>query len=193
MASKREKAPAKRMRKIALVICEGETEESYVNLLKKWYKSPIRIVPRIEGNKITQSMIDCRIRELKISPWDKVQAFLMYDMDVPAVNEKLLKFKANLLLSNPCFELWLLLHTKEQTNAISTDTLIKELKKSASVWRSYAKSTFSETQQAFLKSNTGIAIERAKKLKELQNPSTQIYKLIEMLINLHKDNSSPAE
>ena len=124
MASKREKAPAKRMRKIALVICEGETEESYVNLLKKWYKSPIRI---------------------------------------------------------------------EQTNAISTDTLIKELKKSASVWRSYAKSTFSETQQAFLKDNTGSAIERAKKLKELQNPSTQIFKLIEMLINLHKDNSSPAE
>ena len=87
MASKREKAPSKRMRRIALVICEGETEENYIYLLKKWYKSPIRIVSHIEGTKITQSLIDNRTRELKISPWDKVQSFLMYDMDVPAVNE----------------------------------------------------------------------------------------------------------
>lgn len=34
MASKREKAPDRRMRKIALVICEGETEVRYINLLK---------------------------------------------------------------------------------------------------------------------------------------------------------------
>lgn len=43
MASKREKAPYKRMRKIALVICEGETEVEYLNLIRKWYKSPVRI------------------------------------------------------------------------------------------------------------------------------------------------------
>ena len=37
MASKREKNAPMRMRKIILVICEGETEQSYVNLLKRWY------------------------------------------------------------------------------------------------------------------------------------------------------------
>lgn len=35
------------MRKIALVICEGETEENYLNLIKKWYKSPVRIISHI--------------------------------------------------------------------------------------------------------------------------------------------------
>lgn len=181
MASKREKAPSKRMRRIALVICEGKTEESYINLLKKWYKSPIRIVSHMEGTKITQSLIDNRTRELKISPWDKVQSFLMYDMDVPAVNEKLLKCKANLLLSNPCFELWLLLHIEEQKNAISSAALIKKLKKSSSIWKSYAKSTFSEPQQSFLKDNTDMAVGRAKKLEDFKNPSTGIYKLVELL------------
>lgn len=190
MASKREKGPSKRMRKVALVICEGETEESYIYLLKKWYKSPIRIVSRIEGAKITQSLIDCRVRELKISTWDKVQTFLMYDMDVPEVNEKLLKCKSELLLSNPCFEIWLLLHAKEQKASINTDALIKELKKSASVWKNYTKSTFTETQQAFLKSNTGTAIERAKQLEEFQNPSTTIYKLIEVLNNHPKQQTA---
>lgn len=58
MASRREKSPNKRMRKIALVICEGETEVGYLNLIKKWYKSPVRIVSHIEGTRITQALVD---------------------------------------------------------------------------------------------------------------------------------------
>ena len=181
MASKREPSPSMRMRKIALVICEGETEERYINLLKKWYKSPIRIVSHIEGTKITQSLVDNRTRELKLSKYDKVHTFLMYDMDVPSINEKLLACKAEMLLSNPCFEIWILLHAKDQKSAISTDALIKELKKSATVWRSFSKTNFTDTQEAFLKSNIDTATARAKNLKELQNPSTGVYKLIELL------------
>ena len=189
MASKREPSPSMRMRKIALVICEGETEERYINLLKKWYKSPIRIVSHIEGTKITQSLVDNRTRELKLSKYDKVHTFLMYDMDVPSINEKLLACKAEMLLSNPCFEIWLLLHAKDQKTAITTDALIKELKKSATVWKSYTKSDFTNTQEAFLKSNTDLATARAKELKELQNPSTGVYKLIELL----KDDESKTD
>ena len=181
MASKREPAPSLRMRKIALVICEGETEVCYINLLKTWYKSPIRIVSHIEGTKITPSLVEKRTKELKISQWDKVHTFLMYDMDVQAINQKLQKCKAEMLLSNPCFEIWLLLHAKDQKTAIETDSLIKELKKSAPVWMNYSKSAFTDTQKAFLNNNTDVAVSRAKKLHEFQNPSTGIYKLIEML------------
>lgn len=88
MVSKREKAPDKRMRRIALVICEGETEENYLNLIRKWYKSPVRIVSRIEGTRITQALVDKHERGLKISDKDKVDTFLMYDMDVSAINKK---------------------------------------------------------------------------------------------------------
>lgn len=181
MASKREPSPSLRMRKIALVICEGETEVCYINLLKTWYKSPIRIVSHIEGTKITPSLVEKRTKELKISQWDKVHTFLMYDMDVQAINEKLQKCKAKMLLSNPCFEIWLLLHAKDQKAAIETDALIKELKKSAPVWKNYSKSAFTDTQKAFLNSNKDIAVARAKELHEFLNPSTGIYKLIELL------------
>lgn len=125
MASKREPSPSMHMRKVALVICEGETEVCYINLLKKWYKSPIRIVSHIEGTKITPLIVERRTKELKISQWDKVNTFLMYDMDVQSINEKLQKCKAELLLSNPCFEIWLLLHVKEQKSTISSEALIK--------------------------------------------------------------------
>lgn len=74
--------------------------------MKKWYKFPVRIVSRIEGTKITQALVDKHERGLKISAKDKVDTFLMYDMDVPAINEKLMVCKAELLLSNPCFEIW---------------------------------------------------------------------------------------
>ena len=181
MASKREPSPSLRMRKIALVICEGETEVCYINLLKSWYKSPIRIISHIEGTKITPSLVEKRTKELKISQWDKVHTFLMYDMDVQAINEKLRKCKAEMLLSNPCFEIWLLLHAKDQKAAIETDALVKELKKSAPVWKNYSKSAFTDTQKSFLNDKTDVAVERAKKLQEFQNPSTGIYKLIEML------------
>ena len=174
------------MRRIALVICEGQTEENYINLLKKWYKSPIRIISHVDGSKITRSLVDNRTKELKISPWDKVHTFLMYDMDVQTVNEKVLACKAIMLLSNPCFEIWPLLHVKDQKTPITTDVLIKELRRSASVWKKYTKSSFSQTQQIFLKSNTNIAVERAKALKEFQNPSTSIYKLIELIDNGRK-------
>ena len=181
MASKREPSPSLRMRKIALVICEGETEVCYINLLKSWYKSPIRIISHIEGTKNPPSLVEKRTKELKISQWDKVHTFLMYDMDVQAINEKLHKCKAEMLLSNPCFEIWLLLHAKDQKAAIEMDALIKELKKSAPVWKNYSKSAFTDTQKAFLNDNTDVAVARAKKLQEFQNPSTGIYKLIEML------------
>ena len=78
-------------------------------------------------------------------------------------------------------EIWLLLHAKDQKAAVETDALIKELKKSAPVWKNYTKSAFTDTQKSFLNNNTDIAVTRAKKLREFQNPSTGIYKLIEML------------
>lgn len=181
MASKREKAPDKRMRRIVLVICEGETEENYINLMKKWYKFPVRIVSRIEGTKITQALVDKHERGLKISAKDKVDTFLMYDMDVPAINEKLMVCKAELLLSNPCFEIWLLLHAREQKSALSSEAVLRELKKSASVWNSYSKSVYTDTQKTFLREHLNDAVDRAKALKDFQNPSSRIYRLLEIL------------
>ena len=102
-------------------------------------------------------------------------------MDVHTINEKLMKCKAEMLLSNPCFEIWLLLHVKDRKTSIETDALIKELKNSAPLWKNYSKSAFTDTQKAFLNSNTNEAVARARDLREFQNPSTGIYKLIEML------------
>lgn len=181
MASRREKAPVRKMRRLALVICEGETEANYINIIRKWYKSPVKIISHVEGAKITQALVDKRTKELKISLQDKVSTFLMYDMDVPATTTKVMACNAELLLSNPCFELWLLLHAKNQMSAISTQAVLAELKRSSSVWKNYAKASYTDTQKSFLKAHLDEAIVRAKALKEFQNPSSEVYKILEFL------------
>ena len=181
MVNKRERTPKRQMKRIALVICEGDTEAEYVNLLRRWHKSPIKIISHIEGAKITQTLIDKRAADLKISSSDKVDTFLMYDMDVPAVTAKLMKSKAELLLSNPCFEIWFLLHSKDQRTALGSDSAVKELKKSSHVWNNYKKGTLSETQKIFLNEHLRDAIDRAKCLRDFNNPSSRVYKLLEFL------------
>ena len=74
-----------------------------------------------------------------------------------------------------------MLHAAEQKSEINSDEVVKELRKSALVWKDYKKSQFTKEQFTFLQSTTNIAINRAKKLHEFQNPSTSIYKLIELL------------
>jgi hypothetical protein len=78
-----------------------------------------------------------------------------------------------------------LLHSKDHRTAISTDEVIRELKKSDAVWRSYEKGDFTITQKQVLWNNRLEAVKRAKLLKNLNNPSSGIYILIEKLEKLH--------
>lgn len=98
MAKQRTPSPSRTMKRVFLVFCEGETEETYLDYLKQTYRSPIRIVPKVEGGSISQRLIDATKRELKISKTDKILVFLMYDMDVPAINGKLNDCRAYKLL-----------------------------------------------------------------------------------------------
>ena len=65
MATQRTASPSRTMKPVFLIFCEGETEEAYLDYLKQAYRSPIRIVPKIEGDSISQRLIDVRKKELK--------------------------------------------------------------------------------------------------------------------------------
>ena len=64
---------------------------------------------------------------------------------------------------------------------IEFGAVLKELKKSASVWNSYNKSVYTDTQKTFLREHLKDAVDRAKALKDFQNPSSRIYRLLEIL------------
>ena len=56
------------MRPQFLVLCEGETEEAYINFLKQRYRLPIKIVPKIIGSNISQRLINQYKKELSTNP-----------------------------------------------------------------------------------------------------------------------------
>lgn len=179
MAGKRKVQQYRKMKPIFIVFCEGETEENYLDFLRRTYRSPIKIIPKTEGSNISKKLIDKRVKEVRIAPNEEIKTFLMYDLDVKSVNDKLFECSAVQLFSNPCIEFWFLLHIKDYKSQISTNICITELKRSSPLWQQYDKSILSDPQKNHLWINKPAAIVRAKCLKELNNPSSSVYKLLE--------------
>lgn len=159
------------------VFCEGETEESYINHLKAKYRLPIEIDSKIAGNRITAKYIE-HYKQDKFN-LKKDKTYLVYDLDVPEMLNKLLAIKnATLLSSNPCFELWYLLHCQEQNVGLSSSECIYKL---SAHLPDYAKGKFGYKIKSKIDDKQQKACHRAKKLTIHQNPSSQIYRLIEDL------------
>ncbi len=159
------------------VFCEGETEIAYVKFLRSLYRVPIQVIPKKSKSNISEDYIERSKNEYVRTGQDRV--FLMYDLDVDGLLEHLLKIpNAELLVSNPCIELWFLLHYQEQKVEITSEKCIQKLHK---VTKGYRKGGLSEEEKKVLAENRELAVDRAKKQAEYHNPSTTVFKLLEKL------------
>jgi hypothetical protein len=177
MSHQNRKSKGRTINPTFFVFCEGKTEESYVNYLRTKYRLPIHIDAKTAGNRLTEKYIRNYKRDKVVHPKDKT--YLMYDLDAPKMLDKLQGISnAILISSNPCFELWLLLHYQEQTTEISTKNCIASLK---SHHIAYKKEVLDEILKAVLNSKQQKAIHRALKLAKYKNPSSEVFKLIQDL------------
>jgi len=160
------------------VFCEGETEEEYVYHLRRYYRIPIEIVPKVVGQNIS----DRFIKEYKRGKYtnEKDKDFLIYDADVPEVLENLKTIKTAILIaSNPSIELWFLFHYKNQTAKLTTKDCMKEL--SNRNRNTYIKGIIDNRLDAKLIENCSKACAFAKKSKLFNNPSSNMHIFIEEL------------
>ena len=68
------------MKRVFLVFCEGETEETYLDYLKQTYRSPIRIVPKVEGGSIELwFLLHGKDKKTKLSTEDAFNELLKMD------------------------------------------------------------------------------------------------------------------
>ena len=177
MAYYSRKSKGKKIKPTFFVFCEGESEDVYVSHLRSCYRIPIEIVSKIAGNSITQKYINSTLKHRPKHPKDK--HFLLYDIDAPKMLEKLKSIKNSILLaSNPCFELWYILHFCNQTAYINTNDCINKLEENC---REYKKGKIPNKLKIKLTESVKKAIERAKKKDLYNNPSTSVYLLIEEL------------
>lgn len=175
------KSKSKRPRSIFLVICEGETEKEYVELLKRHYRLPIVIKTKVSGNQINSRLLNEYIRELGLSKGDDFKLFFIYDNDIVEVVDKLRRLDGVLILSNPCVELWFYLHHANHTKEVNSKEMVRILKNSNLVWSNYVKGDLTTSQSQHLLNNMQEASFRANSLNWPANPSSNFNDFIRLL------------
>lgn len=178
---RRRPRPTRSMKPVFLVLCEGQTEATYLEFLKQTFRSPIKIVSNVTGTCITKALLNKKVQETRLTPYEHIKVFVMYDLDVDTISQKIDECDCCKLLSNPCIEVWYLFHSSDSAKSLSAKQCINALKQSASVWMNYQKNILTDTQRRFLRENYKKAIATAKRLNVGSNPSSTVYLLLEEL------------
>lgn len=183
MSRNRRPSRGKKIKPHFWVFCEGQTEEAYVCYLRSRYRVPIEIVPKVIGSNIDERKIRGYKKGKPVH--EKDIDFLLYDADVPAVLDRLrIISNVTLLISNPTIELWFLLHYKNQISNINSSNCITEI--SQRNRNRYKKGVIDNKLAIKLLDKSQEACKRAKKLTVPNNPSSTVYKLIEILEEIKK-------
>jgi hypothetical protein len=184
------------------VLCEGKlTEPAYIKDFANQYANDRVIVQPIPGVgvplTVSQQAVELKaelLREARKSIDSFNMSFSVWcivDIDehpnVPEAKQLADANKIKFLVSNPCFELWGLLHLKTQDAHIHRHTLQSSLHKEMPTYHHKDNPIFDYNQ---IKNNYKTAKERAVTIcnrrseegKPSGNPSTNVYELFECII-----------
>lgn len=186
-----------------IIVCEGETEEVYFNAIritKRLQTLKIKVInPEFtDPENIVKYAIKLRNEAKKEKNWQpEDEAWAVYDGDEHKVKDEnnwkraidlANKEDIKLGISNPSFELWFLLHYQDQNANIHRNVTNRRLKEHLPT---YIKTN--DFYESDFKQNTRLAIERALNISErierdllekYSNPSTEIYLLVNRLLEL---------
>jgi RloB-like protein len=193
----RRKVATRAIRKTLLVFCEGErTEPEYLNALK--LEPAIREVAAVEirvaqadSGAVPLTLVKRAIeaRSRGISENDEVDEFwCVFDVEWPVNHPNLVaavalaqQYGINLAISNPCFEVWLVLHLQEQGSWLNNEQAVK-------LRRRLDRSAGKGLDPARYMPHVSTASQRAAKLDERHqrdgtsfpddNPSSGMHRLI---------------
>lgn len=195
---------ARKQNKVILIVCEGtKTEKHYFESLVKAIGHRRRLKPaRVFAYRESPRKL---LERAKKQQAGYTEAWLVFDVeragthrDLQDVVSEARRYKIQLAISNPAFELWYLLHlvntSKAFMDAAEIETeLNKELNKQG--LKLYQKSD--RTMYERVAENMQTAIERAKALSQHEadnlqnalealfpNPSTHVYRLVQRLIEI---------
>ena len=190
--------PSRNPRRRILLLCEGErTEPEYFKDLKRYHRTHLLEIVVDEYHGVPWSLVKKAVKKKKAAASEarrKKDAFLAYDevwcvFDVdehPNLHDARQQARDNevfLAISNPCFELWALLHFQEQNAYLTRQEARAKLKGHLP---GYEKKLPAEK----LEQSRATAARRAKSLqaqheradREIhENPSTNVFELTEKI------------
>jgi hypothetical protein len=178
-----------------LIVCEGtvtepryfrdvqHTERSLIDLQIEPGGTPKTLVERAVGLK---REANGKARKLKDDNQKYEEVWCVFDIDAhPLIPEAKDQAKANgieMAISNPCFELWALLHFQDQSAHIERGNV-------QHLCRSHMRGYEKEIDYATLRPRYSDALRRAEDLERWHdsrgtlgaNPSTTVHKLVERI------------
>lgn len=186
-----------------LICCEGEvTEPSYLNGLKRELRIRLVHIEVVPGGANPKTLVDCAVekkqeaaREARREKDDNLkydEVWCVFDVDAHEhIPDAKLKADANnikLAFSNPCFELWLLLHFQDQRAYIERHPV-------QSACRGHMPGYDKEVPFDVVFPRYREAVDRAAALDHWQetrgcageNPSTGIHRLTERIMELGRE------
>lgn len=132
---RRPSSPSRRYKTLILVVCEGKTEENYINKLKPFNTEYCFEIINSGNRSDPNSLLECidqEVKKRKIYKGDIVAIILDSDMRKPAEFEKLLQWqekgKKLLCISAPQFKYWLILHKSKGSGITSKKDCLKAFK-----------------------------------------------------------------
>jgi len=200
------KQRTRELQNIIIIICEGETEVKYFNGFKTRY-SNMRIRPLNPNYTDAKNLVDEAIKEqseLKKKIDNSIKshsvwcAFDVDEKDSQAIREAIEKADKHLIkiaLSNPCLELWYLIHYQNQTAGIERHDALRQLR---TYIPNYEKGD--DEIYSLIRDHQHDAIRRAKELNEqhtrndinllshASNPSSQVFELVDHINAMTEKN-----
>jgi hypothetical protein len=184
-----------------LIYCEGElTEVSYFKgVRRELHAATVSIqIGRAHGEPYR--LVDEAIEHQRRAPTreqDRYEAYdqvwCVFDVEAPRPHPRLIDALAlarrhgvHCAVSNPCFELWLMLHFKEQAGYLTTDEACRRLEACGCGYRRQAK----QLDYQLLRDRRRVAHGRAEQLHERyrgeqsiisRNPWTSLHVLVDAL------------
>jgi hypothetical protein len=125
----RRKAPRRAPRKRLLVLCEGAvTEPKYFQAFRHEYRSQLVDVEVVPESGVPKTLVETAVERKKLAdrearryrdPYLKYdEVWCVFDVDehpnLAEAKQQALANELHLAVSNPCFELWILLHFQDQ-------------------------------------------------------------------------------
>jgi len=193
--TRRRPLPQRPKRRSILVLTEGtKTEPDYIKHWYRKYRAHLSVV--IEGIGVDpRSLVDRGIEEHREAAQEEKRGrghayssvWVVFDHDEhpDVVNQVVRARQAGLRVafSNPCIELWFLLHFQDQTAYIERHAAQRQVSNHLSEGKAISEQDFDQ-----LSRNHGIAMGRAISLERMhtgngsspsENPSSTVWQLIE--------------
>ncbi|MFH1137239.1 MAG: RloB family protein [Pseudomonadota bacterium] len=185
---------------LILITCEGETEEEYFNEIRRKLRLPkerVRILSKKQcsGND-PLTLVRCaktlNIQQRKDIGIGYDHVWCVFDCDehrtIPAAIDMARRHDFRIAFSNPCFELWFLIHFRRQTAFINREQLVRTLKNEVG-FSNYEKGLSGLFSYLENRLDTAIANARTQRKHHHEsnrditaNPSTNVDEIIELLL-----------